>query len=134
MMLTTKARYAVMAIVEMACTKNIKPIKLEEVSLKQQIPLNYLEQIFCKLKNAGIVGSIRGPGGGYVLKAKLNEITIAAIIDAVEENLQMTRCSEEVKAGCMPDHTKCKTHDLWFGLGIHIRNYFESISIADVIK
>ena len=133
MMLTTKGRYAVMAILEVAPLSAGRPIKLSEIAEKQNISLHYLEQIFSKLKRAEIVRAVRGPGGGYILNGALNKIKIADIIDAVEENIEMTRCSAKTKAGCMIDKSRCKSHHLWKGLGDHIRNYFDSISIADVI-
>lgn len=133
MMLTTKGRYAVMAILQVAPTTGNKPVRLLEISESQNISLHYLEQIFLKLKKAGIVRSVRGPGGGYILNGELDKIKIASIIDAVEENIEMTRCSLKMKDGCMPDKTVCKSHHLWKGLGDHIRNYFDSISVADVI-
>jgi len=134
MMLTTKGRYAVMAILEVAPTHSGKPVKLLEIAQRQNISLSYLEQIFLKLKKASIVRSVRGPGGGYILNGALDEIKIADIIDAVEENIEMTRCSSKTKTGCMVNKTRCKSHHLWKGLGDHIRNYFDSISIADVIS
>ena len=134
MMLTTRGRYAVMAILEVAPVASGVPVKLLEISEKQNISLNYLEQIFAKLRKAGIVRSVRGPGGGYLLNGKLGKIKIANIIDAVEENISMTRCSTKSKDGCNVDKTKCQSHHLWKGLEEHIRNYFEAISIADIIE
>ena len=133
MMLTTKGRYAVMAILDMASLGVQKPITLSEISVRQNIPLNYLEQIFSKLKFAGLVHAIKGPGGGYIINTPLNKLTIADIIDAVSENIEMTRCGIKSHVGCMPGPTKCKTHNLWQGLSEHIRNYFSAISIADIL-
>ncbi len=131
MMLTTKSRYAVMAIVEVASSQSAKPIKLADISNKQTIPLNYLEQIFLKLKKANIVKSVKGPGGGYCLNIPSESLNIIEIIDAVEENTKMTRCS--VDKTCRKNGAKCMTHDLWKGLGNQIRSYFLSISVADVM-
>jgi Rrf2 family transcriptional regulator, iron-sulfur cluster assembly transcription factor len=131
MMLTTKSRYAVMAIVEVAASQTTRPIKLADISNKQTISLNYLEQIFLKLKKADIVRSVKGPGGGYFLNIPSESLNIIEIIDAVEENTKMTRCS--VDKTCRKNGTKCMTHDLWKGLGNQIRNYFSSISVADVM-
>ncbi len=131
MMLTTKSRYAVMAIVEVASSQSIKPIKLADISNKQTIPLNYLEQIFLKLKKANIVKSVKGPGGGYCLNVPSESLNIIEIIDAVEENTKMTRCS--VDKSCQKNGAKCMTHSLWKGLGNQIRSYFSSISVADVM-
>jgi len=132
MMLTTKSRYAVMAILEVASSDSDNPIRLATISQNQKIPLSYLEQIFLKLKNANIVRSVKGPGGGYLLNIDATEISIVSIIDAVEENLKMTRCSTDKE--CRQNGIKCKTHDLWKGLGNQIRNYFTAISVSDVLS
>lgn len=131
MMLTTKSRYAIMAILEVAAHQTTRPIKLSDISNKQTIPLNYLEQIFSKLKKAEIVRSVKGPGGGYLLNIPSASLNIIEIIDAVEENTTMTRCS--VNQSCQKNSTKCMTHNLWQGLGNQIRSYFLSISVADVM-
>lgn len=130
MMLTTKSRYAVTAMMEVAIG-GTNPVKLSDISVKQNISLSYLEQIFAKLKKASLVSAVKGPGGGYLLRNSSKEISIADIIDAVDENLKMTRCS--VDTGCRRGGLNCNTHNLWKGLGAQIRNYFTSISIADVI-
>lgn len=132
MMLTTKSRYAVMAILEVASSGSTQPMRLSDISEKQTIPLNYLEQIFLKLKKANIVKSVKGPGGGYCLNNTSELINIIEIIDAVEENTKMTRCS--VDKTCRKNGVKCMTHDLWKGLGNQIRHYFSSISVADVMS
>lgn len=132
MMLTTKSRYAVMAIIEVASGNKDRPMKLADISTSQDIPLNYLEQIFLKLRKANLVRSVKGPGGGYQLNNSSDQITIENIIDAVEENLKMTKCSKG--KSCSKTGLKCRTHDLWKGLGQQIRNYFANISIADVIS
>ena len=131
MMLTTKSRYAVMAIVEVASSQSTKPIKLADISNKQTIPLNYLEQIFLKLKKANIVKSVKGPGGGYCLNVPSESLNIIEIIDAVKKNTKMTRCL--IDKTCRKNGAKCMTHDLWKGLGNQIRSYFSSISVADVM-
>ena len=132
MMLTTKSRYAVMAVIEVAAKNSRTPIRLADISERQNIPLNYLEQIFLKLKKANLVRSVKGPGGGYHLNLSSKEISIENIVDAVEENLKMTRCSKD--KNCRKNGVNCKTHDLWKGLGRHIREYFANISIDDVIS
>jgi Rrf2 family transcriptional regulator, iron-sulfur cluster assembly transcription factor len=132
MMLTTKSRYAVMAILEVASSGSTKPMRLSDISEKQTIPLSYLEQIFLKLKKSHIVKSVKGPGGGYCLNSASELLNIIEIIDAVEENTKMTRCS--VDKTCRKNGAKCMTHDLWKGLGNQIRNYFSSISVADVMS
>lgn len=132
MMLTTKARYAIIGIIEIAESKSSRPIRLCEISEKHGITIRYLEQIFMKLKNSGVVRAIKGPGGGYVLSTSLDSITLADIIDAVEENMIMTRCSH--CKSYISKQIRCKTHNLWEGFGIHIKKYFQDISIADVIN
>ncbi len=135
MMLTLKGRYAVMAMLELAhiAKDENKPVSLLKLSKMQNISVKYLEQIFCKLKKAGLVKAVKGPGGGYVLENNLDKINIANIFDAVSENIKMTRCTG-IKTGCMHNNTKCKTHYLWQGLGDQIRNYFTDISVADLIN
>ena len=132
MMLTTKSRYAVMAVIEVAANTTGLPMKLAVISANQDIPLNYLEQIFLKLKKADLVKSVKGPGGGYQLNITSDQITIENIIDAVDENLKMTRCSRD--KNCRKNGINCQTHDLWKGLSKRIRSYFASISIADVMN
>ncbi|MFY9590116.1 Rrf2 family transcriptional regulator [Rickettsia endosymbiont of Halotydeus destructor] len=132
MMLTTKGRYAVMAILDMASRLTDKPITLAEISLKQNIPVSYLEQIFAKLKKANLVKSIKGPKGGYILAGNLHEIKIFDIMDAVNENIIMTTCYKKSVKSCVPNTIKCNSHKLWKGLTNHIRDYLENISIKDV--
>lgn len=131
MILTTKARYAVMAVIEIASQPDNKPINLMHISKNQNISLSYLEQIFVHLKKYQIVNSHRGPGGGYVLAKNKSEINVADIIKAIEEPIKMTRCSTEIK-GCMTNKTKCKTHHLWQGLEHKIYDYLNSITIDKI--
>lgn len=136
MILTTKARYAVMAIIEIAdnyCENNI-PISLSVISKNQKISLSYLEQIFSLLKKSNIVKSIKGPGGGYVLAQQANEITIAKIIKAIGEPIKMTNCSNKQNCITTIKNSKCKTHHLWQGLENNIYNYLNSISLNDICK
>lgn len=133
MKLTTKARYAVTAILEMASRTFDTPTTLAEISEQQNIPVNYLEQIFARLKRANLVKAIKGPKGGYIISTKLSDIKIINIIDAVDENTEMTRCSKESKIGCMLNKAQCNTHNLWFGLTEHIRDYLNNISIEDIL-
>ncbi len=130
MILTTKARYAVMAVIEISEEKNSQPISLQAISEKQKISLSYLEQIFARLKKAGIVASVKGPGGGYVLGKKCEEITVADIIKAMGEHVKMTRCN--TKEGCVTVSSKCKTHHLWRGLENKIYEYLDSVSLKDL--
>jgi Rrf2 family iron-sulfur cluster assembly transcriptional regulator len=134
MRLTTKGRYAVMAVLEIASRRPETPITLNEISIKQDISINYLEQIFAKLKMANIVKSVKGPRGGYIINEKLNNIKITNIIDAVDENIEMTRCERKSMTGCMVNKMQCNSHHLWSGLASHIRSYFDAISIADMLK
>lgn len=131
MILTTKGRYAVIAIIEIASRKSDQPVTLSAISESQNISLSYLEQIFTHLKKAGIVASIKGPGGGYILKKKPKEISIAKIIRATGEPIKMTRCSSEKKS-CTTNKTKCKTHHLWQGLEYRIYDYLESVNLEDL--
>ena len=135
MLLTTKSRYAIMAMVDMAqqtqAGTNQQPIALYEIALRQEINLKYLEQIFVKLRQQGLVCSTKGPGGGYVLVKNSKDIKIIEIILAVEEDIKMTRCSKP-ESGCMQKGIKCLTHDLWNGLEKVIEEYFGNITIWDV--
>ncbi len=130
MILTTKARYAVMAVIEISEEKNSQPISLQAISEKQKISLSYLEQIFACLKKDGIVASVKGPGGGYVLGKKREEITVADIIKAIGEHVKMTRCSS--KEGCVKVSSKCKTHHLWRGLENKIYEYLDSVPLSSL--
>ena len=133
MILTTKARYAVMAIIDIADSKSAQPTALVTISERQKISLSYLEQIFSRLRKAGLVESVKGPGGGYVLSKNTKEITIDEIIKAMGEPIKMTRCGN-VKKSCVSTNSKCKTHNLWNGLENKIYEYLNSISLADICK
>lgn len=132
MILGTKARYAVMAMVEMAGRKTQVPVSLADLSKSQEITLPYLEQIFRKLKSGGVVHSVRGSGGGYMLAREARDIYISEIVQAVDESLKMTRCESQKTSGCMKNKSRCLTHDLWEGLGEQIYNYLAAISLADI--
>lgn len=132
-MLSTKGRYAVMAMVDLATQATEKPVALAMIAERQEIPLAYLEQIFAKLKRADIVASNRGPGGGYKLARAADNISIMQIIAASEEDLTMTRCNSSETPGCMQSNrARCLTHDLWEGLEQQIEHYLETLSLADV--
>lgn len=133
MMLTTKGRYAVMAVLDMALHENGAPLALSNIAERQNIPLNYLEQIFVRLRKSGLITSVRGSSGGYLLQRLPREITIDQIIDSAEEDIAMTRCKSSVD-GCIPGEAKCKTHDLWAGLEKVIRNYFKNISLQNIMN
>jgi Rrf2 family iron-sulfur cluster assembly transcriptional regulator len=133
MILGTKARYAVMAMVDLAGRPEGLPISLAELSEAQEITVPYLEQIFAKLKKRGLVDSVRGPGGGYKLAKDAAGIPIAEIIHAVEESTKMTRCGKHGKpGGCMSTKAQCLTHDLWDGLEKQIDGYLRAVTLADV--
>lgn len=131
MMLSTRGRYAVMAMVDLAGRQVETPVTLAEISQRQEIPLAYLEQIFAKLRKKGLVKSVRGPGGGYHLMRPAADIWVSDIILAAEETIKMTRC-DSGPSGCMKPKTRCLTHDLWEGLGQQIYHYLSSISLEDV--
>jgi len=133
MILSTKGRYAVMAMVDLAMHQKEKPVGLAAIADRQEIPLAYLEQIFAKLKRASVVQSVRGPGGGYTLAKPAYLLRISDIVEASEEAIKMTRCATDTHVGCMADKTRCVTHDLWEGLGEQIFHYLNSITLADVI-
>ena len=134
MKLTTKGRYAVMAMADLAVFKDKGPISLTEISIRQNISLAYLEQIFIKLKNNNLVRSVRGARGGYQLEKSANEIKISNIISAVDEEVKMLNCKKDSKKGCNNKSTKCITHNLWDQLDQHINNFFEKVKLQDLIK
>ena len=134
MKLTTKGRYAVMAMADLALFKDKGPISLTDISLRQNISLAYLEQIFIKLKNNNLVKSVRGAKGGYVLETSPEEIRISNIISAVNEEVKTLNCKKESKKGCNNKNTKCITHNLWDQLDNHINNFFEKVKLNDLVK
>lgn len=133
MNITAKGRYAVMAMVDIATHYDGKPISLHEISTRQDITLNYLEQIFMKLRKNNLVKSVRGPGGGYLLAKSSDKINSCEIINAVEEFIDMTRCiGSDNKSGCMKNNSLCKTHYLWEGLSNQINEYLKSVTLHDI--
>ena len=134
MKLTSKGRYAVMALVDLARFNNINPVSLRDISLRQGISLDYLEQFFSKLRKKEIVQSVRGIQGGYVLNKKANEIKLTNIFDAVDEKVKTVQCKKESKKGCNGKATKCITHNLWDELEIHINTFFENKSLKDLLN
>ena len=134
MKLTSKGRYAVMALVDLAKFNNINPVSLRDISLRQGISLDYLEQIFSKLRKKEIVQSVRGTQGGYVLNKKMKEIRLTNIFDAVDEKVKTVQCKKESKKGCNGKSTKCITHNLWDELENHINNFFEQKTLEDLVK
>ena len=134
MKLTSKGRYAVMALVDLARFNNINPVSLRDISLRQGISLDYLEQIFSKLRKKEIVQSVRVNQGGYVLNKKAREIKLTNIFDAVDEKVKTVQCKKESKKGCNGKSTKCLTHNLWDELENHINEFFEKKSLEDLIQ
>ena len=134
MKLTSKGRYAVMALVDLARFNNINPVSLRDISLRQGISLDYLEQIFSKLKKNEIVKSIRGTQGGYVLNKNPNDIKLTNIFHAVDEKVKTVQCKKESKKGCTGKATKCITHNLWDELETHINTFFENKSLKDLLN
>ena len=134
MKLSTKGRYAVMALVDLAGHGDDKPISLADIAERQEISLSYLEQLFAKLRRGGLVKSVRGPGGGYLLAHKAEETRIADIILAVDEPIRATRCTPGQPFGCRVNKSRCTTHDLWEELGNQIYLYLSSVTIADVVN
>ncbi len=133
MKLSTKGRYAVMAMVDLAMHSDNKPISLADIADRQEISLSYLEQLFAKLRRGGLVRSVRGPGGGYLLAREDTETRISDIILAVDEPIRATRCTPGQPFGCRINKSRCMTHDLWEELGNQIYLYLSSVTVADVV-
>ena len=135
MQLSTKGRYAVMAMTDLASQGEGRAIALAAIAERQQLSLAYLEQLFARLRRAGLVCSVRGPGGGYRLARPAAETTIADVVTAVDEPLKATRCSgHDIAAGCMKGGARCLTHDLWEETGRMIHDYFAGVSLDDVVS
>ena len=134
MKLTSKGRYAVMALADIAAFDKKNPVSLRDISLRQGISLDYLEQIFSKLKKNEIVKSIRGTQGGYVLNKNPNDIKLTNIFHAVDEKVKTVQCKKESKRGCNGKATKCITHNLWDELELHINTFFENKSLKDLLN
>jgi len=132
MLLSTKGRYAVMAIVEVARQSDARPISLGDISSRLELSLAYLEQLFLKLRRKGLVRSVRGPGGGYVLGRDADAISIGEVMAAVHESVRMTRCLSEGD-GCVASR-RCNTHFLWDALGAHIEQFLATATLADVLR
>lgn len=130
MRLTTKGRFAVTAMVDLGLRHTRGPVTLAGISERQDISLSYLEQLFGRLRRAGIVESVRGPGGGYCLAKPMEDISVAEIIRAVDEAVDATQCGG--LGNCHDEH-ECMTHDLWTGLNTHIYKYLEAVSLAGLV-
>lgn len=133
MELTTRGRYAVMAMADLARFSAGEPVALASIAERQMLSLAYLEQLFARLRRAGLVVSARGRSGGYKLGRPAGQIPIADILKAVEEETRMTRCSGEQGAGCVGEE-RCLTHGLWQALGQHITQFLGSVTLADVLE
>ena len=134
MKLNTRCRYAVMALADIATFNKQNPVSLRDVSLRQNISLVYLEQIFSKLKRNNIVKSIRGTNGGYILTRNPEQIKLSNIFSALDEKIKTVQCKRESKKGCNGKLTKCITHYLWDDLEIHINDFFDKKNLADLLK
>lgn len=144
MRLGAKGRYAVMAMADLArhgASPNSTPLEaaaaeavcLADIAERQEISLAYLEQLFARLRRAGLVKSVRGPGGGYRLARPAEAISVAAVVQAVDEPLQATRCDAKTDAGCLSKGERCATHHLWAALGEEIEHFLDGVSLADVV-
>jgi len=131
MRLTTKGRFAVTAMIDLAMNNHGGPVTLADISERQKISLSYLEQLFGKLRRNGLVSSVRGPGGGYNLAKKQDEVSVADIILAVDEPIDATQCGG--KENCR-DEQKCLTHDLWADLNNHIFEYLRRVTLAELVE
>lgn len=134
MKLSTKGRYAVMAMVDLARHGAGHPVSLADIAERQEISLSYLEQLFARLRKNELVRSVRGPGGGYLLGRGTEEVKISDIILAVDEPIRVTRCQPTSAVGCKADRSRCLTHDLWEELGNQIHLFLRSVSLADVVE
>ena len=133
MKLTSKGRYAVMAMADLAKINAKQPTNLTEISLRQGISISFLEQIFLKLKKNNLVQSSRGPSGGYLLTKSPEEIKLSSIIKAVDEKVRTLACKKESKKGCNGKSIKCITHNLWDELETHINDFFEKNTLKDIV-
>ncbi|MEN8722435.1 MAG: Rrf2 family transcriptional regulator [Alphaproteobacteria bacterium] len=133
MKLSTKGQYAVLALVDLAKHGDHGPVNLSDIAIRQDISQTYLEQLFGKLRRNGVVSSVRGPGGGYLLARPADELCIADVIRAVDEAIQTTRCDSDSAIGCTGSSTRCLTHDLWDELARQINVFLASITLADVV-
>ena len=134
MKLNSRGRYAVMALADMANFDMKNPVSLRDISLRQNISLVYLEQIFLKLKKNNIVKSVRGANGGYILTKDPEQIKLSNIFSAVDEKVKTVQCKRESKKGCNGKLTKCITHNLWDELELHINDFFDKKNLGDLVK
>jgi len=123
-----------MAMADLATHSGGRPVALADIAQRQEISLSYLEQLFAKLRRGGVVKSVRGPGGGYLLSRAAGETRISDIILAVDEPIKATACADGSPRGCQSGGGRCLTHDLWEALGRQIQVYLSSVSLADVVE
>ena len=133
MKLTSKGRYAVMAMADLAKNHVKEPTSLSAISLRQGISLSFLEQLFLRLKKNDLVQSTRGPHGGYILSRAPEEIKLLSIIQAVDEKIKTVKCKKSSKKGCNGKSIKCITHNLWDDLETHINKFFEDNTLNDIL-
>ena len=134
MRLTTKGRYAVAAMADIAAFSSDAPASLPEISLRQGISIAYLEQLFAKLRRAGLVESMRGAKGGYSLARRPDAINVADIVAAVDEEIKTTACAPASGVGCQGSSARCLTHDLWDELGRQIGSFLQAVSLEDILQ
>ena len=134
MKLTTKGRYAVMAMADLASYSKNKPVSLSEISTRQNISLAYLEKLFIHLKENKLVKSVRGVKGGYALEKPASEIKLSNIFYAVNEEVKTLNCKKDSKKGCNNKSVKCITHNLWDKLDTHINGFFENVKLEEIVK
>ena len=133
MRLSTKGRYAVMAMADLARHDGQRPVTLADIAARQEISSAYLEQLFARLRRARLVVGARGPGGGYKLARPAADLPVSVIVAAVDEPLEAIRCDARSDKGCMSKGERCLTHDLWDALGRQIEAFLGSVSLADVV-
>jgi Rrf2 family iron-sulfur cluster assembly transcriptional regulator len=136
MRLSSKGRYAVMAMADLACHSadpQVRAVALADIAKRQDLSLPYLEQLFTRLRREGLVVSHRGPGGGYRLSRPPAELAVADIVLAVDEPVETLRCKSKSQ-GCMPGGARCMTHDLWEALGDHIHSFLAGVSLEDIVE
>ena len=134
MKLTTKGRYAVMAMADLASYSKDEPVSLSEISSRQNISLAYLEQLFIHLKEDKLVRSVRGVKGGYKLDKPASEIRLSSIFHSVKEEVKTLNCKKDSKKSCNNKSVKCITHNLWDKLDAHINGFFENIKLEELVK
>jgi Rrf2 family iron-sulfur cluster assembly transcriptional regulator len=141
MKLTTKGRYAVMALADLASRNEPRPVPLADIAERQDISLSYLEQLFARMRRGGLVKSVRGPGGGYLLAREMKDIVVADVVRAVEDDGRRARCAPSDPHSCLcaandavPTRDRCATHDLWHALGNEVETFLSRVTLDDVLS